>query len=100
MITLIRSKISEFISQEVAEKVLHRYLNGTNKNRLKSCSTMKKLILIVRKAFTVHYTTYNIKAIIIGLRSVRFGSVIDKTETETDFRFGNRHLPKPIGFGN
>jgi len=36
----------------------------------------------------------------LGLRSVRFGSVIDKTETETDFRFGNRHLPKPIGFGN
>src|SRR5436190_10811135 len=25
----------------------------------------------------------------VGLRSVRFGSVIDKTETETDFRFGN-----------
>ncbi len=35
----------------------------------------------------------------LGLRSVRFGSVIDKTETETDFRFGNWYLPKPIGFG-
>ena len=35
----------------------------------------------------------------VGLRSVRFGSVIDKTETETDFRFGNWYLPKPISFG-
>ena len=63
MITPTRSEISEFISQEVVEKVLHRYLSGTDKNRLKSCDTMEKLILMVREAFTVHYTTYNIKAI-------------------------------------
>ena len=63
MITPTRLEISKFISQEVVEKVLHRYLSGTDKNRLKSCGTMEKLILMVREAFTVHYTTYNIKAI-------------------------------------
>ena len=63
MTTPTRSEINEFMFQEVVEKVLYRYLSGTDKIRLKKCGTIEKLILMVREAFMVHYKSYNIKAI-------------------------------------
>lgn len=62
-ITPTRSEINEFISQEVVEQILNRYLKGTNRKKLKSCGTMKQLVLFVREAFRVHYTAYNVKAV-------------------------------------
>jgi hypothetical protein len=62
-LTLRRSEVEEFISQDVAKQILNRYLNGTDTNKLERCGTMKKLILLVRKAFKVHFTNYNIKGI-------------------------------------
>jgi hypothetical protein len=61
--TPTKSEIAEFISQDVVENVLGRYLTGTNRNSLKRCGTMEKLIQMVREAFMVHYTNYNIGAI-------------------------------------
>ena len=58
-----RSEIEEFISQDVVEKILFRYLPGTNKNKLKKCGTMEKLALFVRKAINVHFTTYDIEGV-------------------------------------
>jgi hypothetical protein len=58
-----RSEINEFISQDVAEQILHRYLKGANRNKLKQCGTMDRLVLLAREAFRVHYMTYNVKAI-------------------------------------
>ena len=52
-----------FVTQEVVEKILFRYLPGTNKNKLKKCGTMEKLMLFVREAIKVHFITYNIEGI-------------------------------------
>ncbi|RGB30451.1 hypothetical protein C1646_671687 [Rhizophagus diaphanus] len=59
----IRTEIEEFLSKEVVENILDRYLKGTDKTKLKNCGTMEKLILFVREAFKIHYTKYNIKDI-------------------------------------
>ena len=48
--------ITEFISQEVVEQILFRYLTGTDKVKLKKCGTMEKLVMFVREAFKVHHT--------------------------------------------
>lgn len=58
-----RTEIAEFISQDVVENVLSRYLTGTDRHGLKRCGTMEKLVQMVREAFIVHYTNYNTKAI-------------------------------------
>lgn len=55
--------ITEFISQEVVEQILFRYLTGTDKVKLKKCGSMEKLVTFVREAFKVHHTKYDIKAI-------------------------------------
>ena len=60
---LLTTEINEFISQEVAEQILSRYLNGTDIEKLKRCGTMDQLVLLVRKAFKIHYTAYDINAI-------------------------------------
>ena len=57
------TEIEEFLSQEVVEQILNRYLTGTDKAKLKKCGTMEQLLLFVREAFKIHYTKYNIKAI-------------------------------------
>ena len=51
------------MSKEVAERTLDRYLKGADKNKLKKCGTMEKLILFVIEAFKIHYTKYDIKPI-------------------------------------
>ncbi|CAG8716392.1 1403_t:CDS:2, partial [Funneliformis mosseae] len=48
---------------EIAEKILNRYLKGTNINKLKRCGIMERLALMIREAFKVHYIFYNTKAI-------------------------------------
>ncbi|PKK59385.1 hypothetical protein RhiirC2_794902 [Rhizophagus irregularis] len=58
-----RTEIEEFLSKEVVEQILDRYLKGTDKTKLKNCGTMEKLVLFVREAFKIHYTKYNIKDI-------------------------------------
>ena len=58
-----KSEIKEFISSEVVEQVLCRYLTGTDKTKLKKCGTMEQLVLFIREAFRVHYTKYNIRTI-------------------------------------
>jgi len=57
------TEINEFLSQEVVERILDRYLNGTDKTLLKKCGTMEQLVLFVREAFRIHYIKYNINAI-------------------------------------
>ena len=57
------TEIKEFLSQEVIERILNRYLKGTNKTKLKKCGTMEQLVLFIREAFKVHYVKYNTKAI-------------------------------------
>ncbi|CAG8767589.1 10133_t:CDS:2, partial [Rhizophagus irregularis] len=59
----VRSEIEEFMTSEVVEQILHRYLKGTNKAKLKKYDTMDRLVLFVREAFRVHYTKYDVKAI-------------------------------------
>ncbi|CAB4376327.1 unnamed protein product [Rhizophagus irregularis] len=61
--TPVRSEIEEFMTSEVVEQILHRYLKGTNKAKLKKYGTMGRLVLFVREAFRVHYTKYDVKAI-------------------------------------
>ncbi|CAI2197825.1 165_t:CDS:2, partial [Funneliformis geosporum] len=61
--TITRLKVNKFISQEVVEQILDRYLKGTNRKMLKNCRTIERLVLFVREAFKVHYTAYNVKAI-------------------------------------
>lgn len=56
-------EIEEFLSKEVVEKILDRYLKGTDKNKLKKCGTMERLVSFVREAFKIYYTKYDIKAI-------------------------------------
>ena len=56
-------EIEEFLFQEVVKRILDRYLNGTDKTKLKKCGTMEQLVLFVREAFKIHYTKYNINAI-------------------------------------
>ncbi|PKY26463.1 hypothetical protein RhiirB3_528595 [Rhizophagus irregularis] len=58
-----RTEIEEFLSKEVVENILDRYLKGTDKTKVKNCGTMEKLVLFVREAFKIHYTKYNIKDI-------------------------------------
>ena len=41
------AEIEEFLSIEVAERILDRYLKGTDKYKLKKCGTMEKLLLFV-----------------------------------------------------
>jgi hypothetical protein len=57
------AEIEEFLSKEVVEQILDRYLKGTDKNKLKKCGTMEKLVLFVREAFKIVYTKYDINAI-------------------------------------
>jgi len=57
------TEIEEFLSQEVVEQILNRYLKGTDQSKLKKCGTMEQLMLFVREAFKIHYTKYNTKAI-------------------------------------
>jgi len=57
------SEIKEFMTQEVVEQILYRYLTGTDKVKLKKCGTMERLVLFVREALKIHYTKYNTKAI-------------------------------------
>ncbi|CAG8669233.1 2928_t:CDS:2, partial [Funneliformis caledonium] len=61
MTALTNLEIEEFISLEVAEKILNRYLKGTNINKLKRCGIMERLALMVREAFKVHYISYSTK---------------------------------------
>jgi len=49
------AEIEEFLSIEVAERILDRYLKGTDKNKLKKCGTMEKLLLFVIEVFKIHY---------------------------------------------
>ncbi|CAI2194182.1 15859_t:CDS:2 [Funneliformis geosporum] len=63
IVTITRLKVKEFISQEVIEQILDRYLKDTNRNMLKNCKMIEQLVLFVRNAFKVHYTKYNVKAI-------------------------------------
>jgi hypothetical protein len=58
-----RTDIEEFMSVKVVERILNRYLKGTNKTKLKRCGTMEQLIIFVREAFRIHYEKYNIEAI-------------------------------------
>jgi hypothetical protein len=57
------AEIEEFLSNEVVEQILNRYLKGTDKTKFKKCGTMEKLILFVREAFKIHYIKYNTKAV-------------------------------------
>lgn len=56
-------EIEEFISQEVVEQLLYRYLAATDKAKLKKCGTMERLVLFVIEAFKVHYVNYDVKTI-------------------------------------
>ncbi|CAG8689650.1 23514_t:CDS:2 [Dentiscutata erythropus] len=58
-----RSDIDEFITQEVAEQILQRYLNSTNIDKIKTCGTMGQLIKLVKEAFRIFFNIYNIEAI-------------------------------------
>ncbi|CAI2200408.1 14154_t:CDS:1 [Funneliformis geosporum] len=61
--TITRLEVNKFISQEVVEQILDRYLKGTNRKMLKNCRMIERLVLFVREAFKVYYTAYNVKAI-------------------------------------
>ncbi|POG74086.1 hypothetical protein GLOIN_2v1771701 [Rhizophagus irregularis DAOM 181602=DAOM 197198] len=58
-----RSEIEEFMTSEVVEQILYRYLTGTDKTKLKKCGTLERLVLFVREEFKIHYTKYDVKAI-------------------------------------
>ncbi|PKC54018.1 hypothetical protein RhiirA1_543021 [Rhizophagus irregularis] len=58
-----RSEIEEYMTSEVVEQILYRYLTGTYKTKLKKCGTLEHLVLFVREAFKIHYTKYDVKAI-------------------------------------
>ncbi|CAG8713474.1 16680_t:CDS:2, partial [Racocetra fulgida] len=57
-----RSDINKFITQEVVEQILKRYLSGTNMDKLTRCGTMDQLTKLIKKAFKIFFTTYNTKA--------------------------------------
>jgi hypothetical protein len=57
------TEIEEFMSQEVVEQLLFRYLAATDKAKLKKCGTMERLVLFVVEAFKVHYVKYDVKTI-------------------------------------
>ncbi|CAG8673037.1 1907_t:CDS:2, partial [Cetraspora pellucida] len=45
----LRSDLNEFVTQEVTEQILQRYLNGTNVNKIKRCETMDQLIKLIKE---------------------------------------------------
>ncbi|CAG8757022.1 10319_t:CDS:1, partial [Cetraspora pellucida] len=58
-----RLDINEFITHEVGERLLKRYLSGTNKDKLRRCGTMDTLIKLIKEAFKIFFTAYDTKAI-------------------------------------
>ncbi|CAG8732355.1 7240_t:CDS:2, partial [Dentiscutata erythropus] len=58
-----RIDMNEYITQEVAEQTLKRYLSSTDMDKLKKYRTMEKLLMLIRKAFKIYYYAYNTKAV-------------------------------------
>ena len=82
----------------IKSKVVHRKTEGFGKFLWELClDDIDQRIKSFKRLENPPHPNF-IKGLSLGLRSVRFGSVIDKTETETNFQFGNWYLPKPIGF--
>ncbi|CAG8757312.1 4917_t:CDS:1, partial [Cetraspora pellucida] len=59
----LRSDLNEFITQEVTEQILQKYLNSTNVDKIKRCKTIDQLIKLIKKPFKISFNTYDTKAI-------------------------------------
>ena len=79
-------EIEEFISLEVAEKILNRYLKGTNINKLKRYEIIERLALIIREAFKVYYISYNTKTI-KELDNITVDCIVLKKISPQNFRW-------------
>ncbi|CAG8502953.1 8047_t:CDS:2 [Funneliformis caledonium] len=44
-----KAEIEEFLSKEIIEQILGRYLKVIDKNKLKKCGTIEKLVLFIRE---------------------------------------------------
>ena len=51
--------IDAFITQDVAKKILKRYLTGTNVDKLKRCGTMDNLETLIKEVLKFCYNKYN-----------------------------------------
>ncbi|RIB23568.1 hypothetical protein C2G38_2170937 [Gigaspora rosea] len=63
VLTPSKSDINEFITQDVAEQILKRYLKGTNIDKLKRCGAFNQLIKLIKEAFKIFFNAYNTKAV-------------------------------------